>query len=72
VLEDQDIVGRLRTRARFRRLPRATTTPARRHLENSSFQLQGIFTLIVVLYKLGVSQRRLVQLYRRLIRQGKL
>ncbi|MDJ0364040.1 TIGR04283 family arsenosugar biosynthesis glycosyltransferase [Hymenobacter sp. H14-R3] len=72
VMEDQEIVGRLRAQAPFRLLPRAVTTSARKYLVNGVFRLQGIFTLIVVLYRLGVSQRRLVQLYRRLIRQGKL
>lgn len=72
VMEDQEIVQRLRALAPFRLLPRAVTTSARKYLANGVFRLQGIFTLIVVLYKVGVSQRRLVQLYRRLIRQGKL
>ncbi|WP_151087045.1 TIGR04283 family arsenosugar biosynthesis glycosyltransferase [Hymenobacter baengnokdamensis] len=72
LMEDQEIVGRLRAHARFRVLPRAVTTSARKYLANGVFRLQGIFTLLVVLYYLGVSQHRLVQLYRRLIRQGKL
>jgi rSAM/selenodomain-associated transferase 2 len=72
VMEDQEIVARLRVQVPFRLLPRAVTTSARKYLVNGVFRLQGIFTLIVVLYKMGVSQRRLVQLYRRLIRQGKL
>lgn len=72
VMEDQELVGRLRARAPFRVLPKAVTTSARKYLVNGVVRLQGIFTLIVVLYRLGVSQRRLVQLYRRLIRQGKL
>ncbi|GAA4503584.1 TIGR04283 family arsenosugar biosynthesis glycosyltransferase [Hymenobacter ginsengisoli] len=72
LMEDQEIVGRLRARAPFRLLPRAVTTSARKYLVNGVFRLQGIFTLIVLLYKIGLSQRRLVQLYRRLIRQGKL
>ncbi|OGX91140.1 hypothetical protein BEN49_20940 [Hymenobacter coccineus] len=71
VMEDQEFVARLRAQAPFRLLPRAVTTSARKYLTNGIFRLQGIFTLIVVLYYLGVSQRRLVQLYRRLIRQGK-
>ncbi len=72
LMEDQEIVGRLRAQAPFRLLPRAVTTSARKYLVNGVFRLQGIYTLIVVLYRLGVSQRRLVQIYRRLIRQGKL
>ncbi|MET4107591.1 TIGR04283 family arsenosugar biosynthesis glycosyltransferase [Hymenobacter sp. UYP22] len=72
VMEDQDLVARLRAQAPFRLLPRAVTTSARKYQVNGVFRLQGIFTLLVVLYKLGVPQRRLVQLYRRHIRQGKL
>lgn len=72
LMEDQEIVHRLRAQGPFRVLPHAVTTSARKYLANGIFRLQGIFTLIVGLYWLGVSQRRLVQLYRRLIRQGKL
>ncbi|MGI4736941.1 MAG: TIGR04283 family arsenosugar biosynthesis glycosyltransferase [Janthinobacterium lividum] len=72
VMEDQEIVRRLRAQAPFRVLPHAVTTSARKYLANGVFRLQGIFALIAGLYWLGVSQRRLVQLYRRLIRQGKL
>jgi rSAM/selenodomain-associated transferase 2 len=72
MMEDQEIVRRLRAHGAFRVVPHAVTTSARKYLANGVFRLQGIFTLIMLLYKLGVSQRRLVQLYRRLIRQGKL
>ncbi|MVN75925.1 glycosyltransferase [Hymenobacter sp. HMF4947] len=72
VMEDQEIVSRLRAQAPFRLLPRAVTTSARKYLVNGVFRLQGIFTLVVLLYKVGVSQATIVRLYRRLIRQGKL
>lgn len=72
LLEDQEIVHRLRAQGPFWVLPHVVTTSARKYLANGVFRLQGIFTLIVGLYWLGVSQRRLVQLYRRLVRQGKL
>ncbi len=72
VMEDQEIVGRLRARAPFRLLRRAVTTSARKYLANGVLRLQAIFTLIVLLYYLGVPQARLLGLYRRLIRQGKL
>ncbi|MBC6992204.1 hypothetical protein [Hymenobacter sp. BT491] len=72
VMEVQDIVARLRARGPFQLLPRAVTTSARKYLVNGVFRLQWIFILLVMLYKLGVLQRRLVQLYRRLVRQGKL
>lgn len=72
VMEDQELVQRLRARAPFVVLPRAVTTSARKYLANGVVRLQSIFTLIVLLYWAGVSQPTLVRLYRRLIRQGKL
>lgn len=72
VMEDQELVRRLRARAPFRLLPRAVTTSARKYLANGVLRLQGIFALVTLLYYLGVPQPRLLRLYRRLIRQGKL
>jgi rSAM/selenodomain-associated transferase 2 len=72
LMEDQDIVGRLRARAPFRLLPGAVTTSARKYLANGVFRLQGLFFLITGLYYLGVPQPTLVRFYRRLIRLGKL
>ena len=72
VMEDQEIVRRLQTHGPFQVLPRTVTTSARKYLANGVFRLQAAFTLIAGLYWLGVSQPRLVGLYRRLIRQDKL
>jgi rSAM/selenodomain-associated transferase 2 len=72
MLEDQEIIGRLRQHGQFCILPTAVTTSARKYLENGIFRLQGVFTLLTLLYRLGVSQPRLLRLYRRLIRQDKL
>ncbi|SDY60724.1 TIGR04283 family arsenosugar biosynthesis glycosyltransferase [Hymenobacter psychrophilus] len=72
VMEDQEIVRRLQAHGPFRVLPRAVTTSARKYLDNGVFRLQAAFTLIAGLYWLGVSQPRLVRLYRQLIRQDKL
>jgi rSAM/selenodomain-associated transferase 2 len=72
LMEDQEIVQRLRAYGPFRLLPQAVTTSARKYLANGVFRLQGIFFSITILYWLGLSQANLVRLYRRLIRQGKL
>jgi rSAM/selenodomain-associated transferase 2 len=72
VMEDQEIVARLRRAAPFRLLPRVVVTSARKYLVNGVFRLQGIFALIVLLYQAGVSQARLLRVYRALVRQGKL
>ncbi|TGD80504.1 TIGR04283 family arsenosugar biosynthesis glycosyltransferase [Hymenobacter wooponensis] len=71
LMEDQEIIGRLRKEGQFLVLPHAVETSARKYHENGVFRLQGIFTLIATLHWLGVSQARLVSLYRRFIRQGK-
>lgn len=71
VMEDQEIIGRLRRYGAFRVLPQAVVTSARKYLENGVYRLQLVFTLIAVLHWLGASQPRLVSLYRYLIRQDK-
>ena len=71
VMEDQEIVRRLWARAPFWVLPRAATTSARKYLANGVYRLQAAFAGLALLYWLGVPQPRLVQVYRRLIRQGK-
>ena len=72
VMEDQEMVRRLQAQGAFQVLPRVVTTSARKYLDNGVFRLQAAFALLTGLYWLGLSQPRLVGLYRRLIRQDKL
>jgi len=72
VMEDQELVERLQRVAPFRLLPRAVVTSARKYLANGVLRLQAIFTLIVLLYRLGVPQAWLLRVYRALVRQGNL
>ena len=67
VLEDQEIVPRLRRHGRFRVLPASVTTSARKYLANGIFRLQAVFALLVLLYKLGVSQPQLARVYKWLV-----
>jgi len=71
VFEDQEITRRLKQLAPFQVLRGPAVTSARKYRENGVFRLQGIFTLITILYRLGVSQPTLVRVYRKLIRQDK-
>ncbi len=71
VMEDQEIIGRIRRHTRFKVLPRSVTTSARKYLENGIYRLQGVFFVIYFMYQLGFSQQQLVRAYRRLIRQDK-
>ncbi|GAA4373222.1 TIGR04283 family arsenosugar biosynthesis glycosyltransferase [Hymenobacter koreensis] len=72
ILEDQEIIARLRRHGRFVVLPEAVVTSARKYLDNGVFRLQGIFLLLCVLYRLGLGQTQLRQTYRTLVRQDKI
>ncbi|WP_207431843.1 TIGR04283 family arsenosugar biosynthesis glycosyltransferase [Sabulibacter ruber] len=72
VMEDQEIIHRLKKLGTFRVLPDVVITSARKYRENGVFRMQGIFYLIWSLYYLGYSQQQLVKVYKKLIRKHKL
>ncbi len=72
VMEDQEIIGRLKKAGRFVVIKKPVITSARKYLENGIYKTQSIFFLIYFMYKAGYSQAQLVRTYRRLIRQDKL
>lgn len=67
VMEDQEIVRRLRIVARFTVMDRYIVTSARKYLDNGVYRLQTVFFIICILYYLGASQARLFRIYRKLI-----
>jgi rSAM/selenodomain-associated transferase 2 len=69
LMEDQEIVRRIKKAVKFIVFKQAVETSARKYLENGILRLQLIFVLIYLSYKLGVSQRRLFRLYHGLIRE---
>ena len=71
VMEDQEVVGRIRKHGRFKVLKGDVTTSARKYIDNGIYRMQAIFVLIYTMYWLGFSQTRLVRTYRSLIRQDK-
>lgn len=71
VMEDQELIKRLKKRVRFCILKKAVVTSARKYLDNGIYKTQAIFFVIYFLYRWGCSQNRLVATYRRLIRQNK-
>jgi rSAM/selenodomain-associated transferase 2 len=71
VFEDQEITRRLKRIAPFQVLPGPIITSARKYRENGVLRLQGIYYLITVMYRLGMSQKKMVDVYRALIRQDK-
>jgi rSAM/selenodomain-associated transferase 2 len=72
VMEDQEIIARIRRRCRFIVMDGEIVTSARKYRENGVYKTQAIFILIYVMYQLGISQPRLVSTYKRLIAQAKL
>lgn len=72
MLEDQEIVRRLRRYGSFRVLPCTVTASARKYLQNGVFRLQAVFSLLTLLCWLGLPQHQLLHVYRSLIRQDKL
>jgi rSAM/selenodomain-associated transferase 2 len=72
VMEDQEIVKRIRRITNFVVIKKPVTTSARKYLENGIFKTQGIFFIIYFMYQLGFSQDKLVSAYKKLISQDKL
>ena len=64
VMEDQEIVRRIKKRTQFRIIPKSVTTSARRYEEIGVFKLQLIFSIIVLLFYAGVKQETIVNFYR--------
>jgi rSAM/selenodomain-associated transferase 2 len=72
VMEDQEIISRLKRLGKFKVIPKPVITSARKYKENGIYKTQGIFFLIWFMYYLGFSQQKLVQTYKKMIRQDKL
>jgi hypothetical protein len=72
VFEDFHIIKQLKKRGSFTIIKKKVITSARKYLDNGIYKMQGVFYLMYFLYKLGLSQPRLVATYKRLIKQEKI
>lgn len=72
VMEDQEIIHRLKRLGKFTVMNAAVTTSARKYHENGIYRMQGIFFRIWLLYYLSYSQERIIKVYRSLIKKHKL
>ncbi len=72
MMEDQEIMHRIKKHGRFKVMNGTVVTSAKKYLDNGIFRMQGIFYRIWLLYYLGYSQEYLLKLHRRLIRKHKL
>lgn len=71
IMEDQEMVRRLKKQSKFKIIPSDVTTSARKFMENGPYRLMAIFFYIYFLYYLGFSQRVLLKQYRKWIIHGK-
>ncbi len=72
MMEDQEIIHRIKKYGRFKVMNDYVTTSARKYLDNGVYRMQGIFFRIWFLYYLHYPQERLLKLHRKLIRKYKL
>jgi rSAM/selenodomain-associated transferase 2 len=67
VMEDQEFVRRIKQRFSFVILDKTVITSAQKYRDNGIIKLQLIFTLILLLYYIGIEQDKLVTIYKRFI-----
>ncbi|MEO8713052.1 MAG: hypothetical protein ABI405_13055, partial [Parafilimonas sp.] len=72
MMEDQEIIHRIKKYGKFIVMNDAVITSARKYLQNGIYRLQSIFFRIWFLYYMGYSQQYLLELHKRLIRKNKL
>ena len=72
MMEDQEIIHRLKRHGKFIVMKGQVITSARKYLDNGIYRMQGIFYKIWLLYYLGCSQEYLLQTHRKLIKKNKL
>ena len=72
MMEDQEIIHRIKKHGRFKVMNDYVTTSARKYLDNGIYRLQAIFFRIWFLYYLHYPQERLLKLHRKLVRKYKL
>jgi rSAM/selenodomain-associated transferase 2 len=72
IMEDQEIIGRIKRQGRFKVMQNDVITSARKYRENGVYRMQLFFFRIWLLYYLGYSQKSLLLLYRKLLRNHKL
>lgn len=71
VMEDQEIIHRLKRYGRFKVLEDVVVTSARKYVDNGIFRMQGIFFRLWAMYYLGYSQAQILELYRKLIKKNR-
>jgi rSAM/selenodomain-associated transferase 2 len=72
MMEDQEIIHRIKKHGKFKVMDDVVITSARKYLDNGVYRMQAIFYRIWAMYYLGYSQEQMLKLHRRVIRNHKL
>jgi rSAM/selenodomain-associated transferase 2 len=72
VMEDNELVRRIRKKSKFVIIRLPVLTSARKYLANGIYKTQAVFFLIFFMYKLGYSQQQLLSTYHKFIKKDKL
>lgn len=72
VMEDHEIIQRIRKQGSFRLMPYNILTSARKFMENGPYKLMFVFLYIYLLYYMRRPQPVLIIRYRQLVRNGKI
>lgn len=72
MMEDQEIIHRIKKHGKFTIINAYVTTSARKYLDNGIYRMQTIFYCIWFLYYVGFSQQKLLKLHKKFIRKHKL
>ncbi|MGI8634459.1 MAG: TIGR04283 family arsenosugar biosynthesis glycosyltransferase [Segetibacter sp.] len=72
MMEDQEIIHRLKKHGKFKVLNDYVITSARKYLDNGVYRMQGIFCRIWAMYYLGHSQEQMLKVHKRLVRKHKI
>ena len=71
IMEDFDFIRRLRKQAKFTVLQKDTLISARKYQDNSYFKVNLVNLAIFIMFFLGVSQKKMVNTYKKLIQYTK-
>lgn len=72
LMEDQEIIHRIKKHGRFKVMNDVVITSARKYLDNGVYRMQAIFCRIWAMYYLGYPQEEMLRVYKRLIKKHKL
>jgi rSAM/selenodomain-associated transferase 2 len=72
MMEDQEIIHRIRKHGRFKVMNDYVITSARKYVDNGIYRMQGIFYRIWAMYYFGYSQERLLEVHKKMIKNHKL